>query len=293
MRLLLWLSIIVFISSLFWQKLLDSNEILYCSVIFIVLLFIPRLRILAVIPFCAVYFSLYAHLTLTGTLTTSPVSINSLFSNPHSLQASVDGQDHIIVAQIKSLISEKNSGYFSAKLVELDGYHLNYPPLLEMRWYAPTIKVQEGERHLFKVRFKPIYGRANPAGFDLQKWKYSEHIAYQASIKNHIQRQTSAFSLRASLYDKVLNLSRSLNNQGAILALSFADKSLITLSQKALIQELGIAHLFAISGLHISLFFSCIYLCAAYFTRRFFPKRYLGWWSWRFLNLTALLGAFL
>ncbi|WP_372881341.1 DNA internalization-related competence protein ComEC/Rec2 [Psychromonas sp.] len=293
MRLLLWLSIIVFISSLFWQNLLDNNGIIYASVIFIALFFIPRLRILAVIPFFAVYFSLYAQLTLTGTLAASPVTLTSFFSNPHSLQASVDGQDHIIVAQIKSLISDKNSGYFSAKLVELDGHHLNYSPLLEMRWYAPTIKVQEGEKHVFKVRFKPVYGRANPAGFDRQKWKYSEHIAYQATIKKHIKQQTSAFSLRAALYEEVLALSGSLKNQGVILALSFADKSLINLSQKTQIKKLGIAHLFAISGLHISLFFSCIYLCAAYFIQSFSPKRYLGWFSWRFLNVSALLGAFL
>ncbi|MGB5447199.1 MAG: DNA internalization-related competence protein ComEC/Rec2 [Psychromonas sp.] len=293
MRVLLWLSILVFISSLFWHKLLDNNEIIYASVIFIFFLFIPRLRLLAVIPFFAVYISLYAQLTLTGTLTTFPILPTSFFSNPQSLQASVDGQNHIIVAQIKSLISDKNSGYFSAKLVELDGHHLNYSPLLEMRWYAPTIKVQEGEEHVFKVSFKPVYGRANPAGFDRQKWKYSEHIAYQATIKQHIKRQSSAFSLRAALYEKVLSLSNSLTNQGAILALSFADKSLINPLQKSLIKELGIAHLFAISGLHISLFFSCIYLCAAYFIHSFLAKKYLGWFSWRLLNFSALLGAFL
>jgi competence protein ComEC len=293
MRLLLWLSIIVFISSLFWQRLLDYNEIIFCSVLFIYLMLIPRLRILAVIPFFAVYFSLYTSLALTGSFFAFQPVTNFPFSNSAPLQASVDGRNHNIVVQIKSLISDQNRGYFRAKLVELDGHHLNYSPLLEMRWYAPTVKVQQDEKHLFKVRFKPIYGRANPAGFDQQKYKYSEHIAYQAIIKSHILKQNSNFSLRAYLYEKVLNLSDSLNNQGAILALSFADKSLITAAQKALIQQLGIAHLFAISGLHISLFFSCIYLCVAYFTQRFFPKKYLGWFSWRFVSLTALLGAFL
>jgi len=293
MRLLLWLSIIVFISSLFWQRLLNNNEVIFCSVLFIHLMLIPRLRILAVIPFFAVYFSLYTSLALTGSFFAFQPVTNFPFSNSAPLHASVDGLNHSIVVQIKSLISEQNKGYFRAKLVELDGHHLNYAPLLEMRWYAPTVKVQEDEKHLFKVRFKPIYGRANPAGFDQQKYKYSEHIAYQAIIKSHIGQQNSAFSLRAYLYERVLSISDSLNNQGAILALSFADKSLITAAQKALIRQLGISHLFAISGLHISLFFSCVYLCVAYFTQRFFPKKYLGWFSWRFAILAALLGAFL
>lgn len=293
MRLFLWLSVIVFISSLFWQRLLDNDEIIFCSALFISLMLIPRLRILAVIPFCAVYFSLYTCLALTGSFFAFQPVTNFPFSNSAPLQASVDGLNHSIVVQIKSLISEQNRGYFRAKLVELDGHHLNYAPLLEMRWYAPTVKVQENEKHFFMVRFKPVYGRANPAGFDQQKYKYSEHIAYQAIIKSHILKQESSFSLRAYLYESVLHLSGALNNQGAILALSFADKSLIPATQKALIKKLGISHLFAISGLHISLFFSCIYLCMAYFTQRFFPNKYLGWFSWRFVNLSALLGAFL
>ncbi|MFT6926013.1 MAG: competence protein ComEC [Psychromonas sp.] len=293
MRLLVWLSIIVFISSLFWPRLLDNNEIIFCSALFIGLMLIPRLRIVAVVPFIAVYFSLYTCLALTGSFFAFQPVTNFPFANSAPLQALVDGRNHSIVVQIKSLISDQNKGYFRAKLVELDGHHLNYAPLLEMRWYAPTLKVQENEKHLFKVRFKPVYGRANPAGFDQQKYKYSEHVAYQAVIKSHIKDQSSAFSLRVYLYERVSNLSNSLNNQGAILALSFADKSLITAAQKVLIQQLGISHLFAISGLHISLLFSCVYLCVAYFTERFFPKKYLGWFSWRFVSLSALLGAFL
>jgi competence protein ComEC len=293
MRLLLWLSIIVFISSLFWQRLLDNNEVIFCSVLFIFLLLIPQIRVLAVIPFFAVYFSLYTSLVLTGSFFNFQPGINFPLSNSAPLQVSVDGRNHSIVVRIKSLISDKNNGYFRASLIELDGHHLNYSPLLEMRWYAPTLKVQENETHLFKVRFKPVYGRANPAGFDQQKFKYSEHIAYQAIIKSHIRQQSADFSLRAYLYERVSDLSGSLKNQGAILALSFADKSLITAAQKEAIQKLGISHLFAISGLHISLFFSCAYLCVAYFTQRFFPKKYLGWFSWRFASSAALCGAFL
>jgi competence protein ComEC len=102
MRLLLWLSIIVFISSLFWQRLLDYNEIIFCSVLFIYLMLIPRLRILAVIPFFAVYFSLYTSLALTGSFFAFQPVTNFPFSNSAPLQASVDGRNHNIVVQIKS-----------------------------------------------------------------------------------------------------------------------------------------------------------------------------------------------
>ena len=158
MRIVLWLAIAVFVSSLFWPQLLNDKSIIYCLVMFFVLLTLPRLRILAVIPLSAVYFTFYAHLTLTGSLPISQLNIALPFSNSTSLQALVDGQDHNIIVQVNSLISNKNKGYFTAKLIELDGHHLNYSPQLEMRWYKPTLDVQAGERHRFIVRFKPVYG---------------------------------------------------------------------------------------------------------------------------------------
>jgi competence protein ComEC len=254
---------------------------------------IPRLRILALIPFFAVYFSLYAQLTLTGSLPIATLQQDTSFLNSSSLQAVVDGKDHNIVVQVESLISSQNSGYFTAKLLELDDHHLNYSPLLEMRWYKPTIQVQLGEKHAFTVRFKPVYGRANPDGFDRQKWKYSQHIAYRAKIKAHLQPLISSFSIRAYLYQKMTTVTKSLNNNGILLALSFADKSLIKQPQKELIQKLGIAHLFAISGLHISLFFSFVYVLLHFLVNNLLPLRLLGWFSWRLLNISALMGAFL
>ncbi|MFT6987506.1 MAG: competence protein ComEC [Psychromonas sp.] len=291
MRIVLWLIITVFVSSLFWPQLLNDKNIVYCLVIFFILLTLPRLRRLAVIPLAAIYFTFYAHLTLTGSLPNPMLNLALPFSNAISLQTAVDGQDHSIIVQINSLISIKNRGYFTATLLELDGNHVNYSPRLEMRWYKPTFDVQAGETHGFKVRFKPVYGRANPAGFDRQKWRFSDHIAYQATIKKHLSRQSDRITFRAHFYQKVKALSDSLNNQGVILALSFADKTLISFDKKEQIKKLSISHLFAISGLHIGLLFSFVYLLLHLLVNSFFPERYLGWISWRFINFSALAGA--
>ena len=287
MRLTLWLSIIVIISGLFWPELVNTKMLILCAAFSLFLVLIPRLSFLAVIPFCILYFTLYTNLTLTGYL-----PVPAPFANKLSLQQAVDGQDHIIVVQINSLISEKNSGYFRAKLIELDGEQLNYSPLLEMRWYKPTLSVQEGQLHRFSVSIKPVYGRANPAGFDRQKWLYSEHVAYRTSIKQHLSVISNNNSLRAKLYQKVSKLTAGLTHQGIILALSFADKSKISFSKKELIQGLGISHLFAISGLHIGLLFSAVYLLAHFLVSRLLPLPYLGWFSWAGVNVIALSGAF-
>ena len=292
MRTFLWVAIAVFISTLFWPQLLNAKSIVYCMLLGSVLSALPRLRLLAVIPIAAVYFTCYANLTLTGSLPISWLNIHLPFANSTSLQAVVDNKDHNMIVQVNSLINQKNKGYFSANLIELDGYHLNYSPQLEMRWYKPTVDLQAGQKHRFNVRFKPVYGRANPAGFDRQKWRFSEHIAYQASIKEHLAVLSSEVTLRGYFYQKVQALSASLNNQGMILALSFADKTLISLDKKEQIKKLAISHLFAISGLHIGLLFSFVYLLLHLLVNRFFPKRYLGWCSWRFVNVLALAAAF-
>jgi len=292
MRSFLWLAIAVFISSLFWPQLLDAPGIIYSVVIAAVLLILPRLRVFAVIPIIAVYFSFYAYLTLTGSLPIPELNKYLPFANDSSLQVQVDGQNHNIIVRVNSLISSKNKGYFTAKLLAVDGRYLNYSPLLEMRWYKPSVAVQLGQIHSFRVSLKPVYGRANPAGFDRQKWRFSDHIAYQATIREHLLAYAAKPVFRADFYQQVTELSSSLSNQGIILALSFADKSLLSFATKEQLKKLTITHLFAISGLHIGLVFSCMYLLADFLLRRFFVKRYLGWNSWRFANLIALSAAF-
>ena len=287
MRSVLWLSIFVFISTLFWPLLLDKYLLLIALLASFLLLLIPQLRLLAIIPFTALYFTCYANLTLTGQILPSAQQVNK-----DAIAIFVDGQDHSIIVQIVSLISENNHGYFHAKLIEFDSDHLNYAPLIEMRWYKPNVTLQAGEVHHFRVRFKPVYGRANPAGFDRQKWSYSEHIGLQATIKEHISVIDKEITLRAIFYQKVKFLTEHLTHQGLLLALSFADKSLIPFDKKEEIRNLGISHLFAISGLHIGLLFSLCYCICQVLCKYFLPASKMGWFSLRLINFVALVGAF-
>lgn len=286
MRTVLSLSIFVFISTLFWPQLFDQHIALLALVAGLLLSLIPQLRILAIIPLTALYFNCYTSLTLTGQLI--PTSDKD---NKNNIAVLVDAQDHIIVVQVVSLISENNNGYFRAKLIDFDSDHSNYQPLIEMRWYKPTRVLQAGEVHRFKVRFKPVYGRANPAGFDRQRWSYSQHVALQANIKQHITIVDSKITQRAHFYQQVQSVTQQLTHQGLLLALSFADKSLIDNEQKQRIRNLGISHLFAISGLHIGLFFSVLYMLFQFIYSHSLPASKMGWLSLRLINVSALMGA--
>ena len=286
MRIALLLSIFVFSSTLFWPQLLDNQNLLFMIVASLTLLLVPQLRIFIVVPITALYFTVYANLTLMGQPFPSEQA-----PNKEGLEALVDGQDHIIDVRIISLISDNNRGYFNARLIKVDNVFLNYTPVIEIRWYKPNVILQAGQLQRFKVRFKPVFGRANPAGFERQKWSYSKHIAYKANIKKHLAVINSKPTIRASFYEEVRLITDQLTYQGILLALSFADKSLISFEEKLRIRNLGISHLFAISGLHIGLLFSFIYLFTQFFYKRLLPPLLMGWFSLRLINISALTGA--
>jgi len=286
MRTAMWLSIFVFISTLFWPQLLGNSFALLALALISLFLLLPQLRVLAIIPITGLYFTFYVYITLSGQLPPLP-----LIDNKDGIETLVDNKDNTIIVQIVSLISENNQGYFTAKLIEVDGDHLNIQPYIEMRWYKPTVLLQAGQKHQFVVRFKPIWGRANPAGFDRQKWSYSEHIGYRASIKEHLAIIDDNLTVRASFYQKVQKVTENLTHQGLLLALSFADKSLITFEMKQRIRNLGISHLFAISGLHVGLFFSVVYLFFKVLYQHLLPASKMGWFSFRLISFSALIGA--
>lgn len=291
MRLAIWLSLASFTSALYWERLLDLNELVYAAAICIILCFIPRLRSLAIIPLTVIYITLYSSLTLTGKTDLKFNDSPLIFQNKQSLAHYVDKKDHRIIVEVKSLINKENKGYFRGRIKNIDDISLNYSPLVEIRWYNADVILQDGQLIKIKGRLKPIYGRGNPAGFDRQKWLYSEHIGYQVSIKKLLDVVEKDISFRAKLYLKVKNQLKGFENKGILLALSFADKSLISFDRKETIKQLGISHLFAISGLHIGLFFGFVYFLINVVLVRLLPKQYLGWFSWRLVNTLALLGA--
>ncbi|MEG3753689.1 DNA internalization-related competence protein ComEC/Rec2 [Psychromonas arctica] len=298
MRITISLSIVTFITTLFWPQLLNGSGLLSCALIIITLMCWPRCRYLTIVPATAVYFSLFVYITMSGvshpTTSHNNTQLDNLLSNNHQslmsfMSENSKGQDNTITVQVKSLINTKNSGYFVARMIALNNQACIICPLIEMRWFRPTLMVQAGQIHQFKVRLKALQGNANPDGFDRQKWRYSQHIAYIGSIKQHLSVVQASQSMRSLLYNKVLILTESMRHQGAIIALIFADKSLMSVEDKAIIAGLGVAHLFAISGLHIGLLFVFTFMVLYYFCKLSLPVAYLGWASWRIANVLGLI----
>lgn len=297
MRILVWLSIAVFITTIYWPQLLNNSGLIYGAIVTVILMCWAKWRFLSVIPLTALYFSVFTYIVLFAG---STELTNNYFTNLNKsiffqdskkptdfISLALNDLDNNITVEVKSLINAKNRGYFVANIISINNSACNYCPLIEMRWYNPQIDVQAGQVHQFKVRIKPLQGKANPNSFDRQKWRYSQHIAYVANIRQHLAIQSDAISLRAKLYLKVLKLTHGLPQQGALIALIFADKSLISEKHKQTIKALGIAHLFAISGLHIGLLFVFSLLFSHLFFKKILPSQLLGWFSFRLIHLVS------
>lgn len=298
MRITIWLSIAVFVTTLYWPQLLNYSGMLSCVLSIFVFLCWPRWRYLSIFPVTALYFSLFSYITLLGG-TVESINFRDVFQNKilinkanqqqvSFISQTLSKQDNTIIVQVKSLINTKNNGYFVANIISINNQRCHFCPLIEMRWFKPTLQVQAGQVHQFKARLKALQGKANPAGFDRQKWRYSQHIAYIANIKQHLKIVDPSLSLRAILYQKILNATNHMTQQGSILALVFADKSLMSEQSKELIKQLGIAHLFAISGLHIGLLFLFSTVIFSHLFKRVLPVKLLGWFSWRLVNIVGL-----
>jgi competence protein ComEC len=80
-----------------------------------------------------------------------------------------------------------------------------------------------------------------------------------------------------------------MRHQGSLIALIFADKSLMSSEVKNTIKQLGIAHLFAISGLHIGLLFVFSLFIFKWLANGLLPINYLGWFSWRLINTLSFV----
>ena len=91
-------------------------------------------------------------------------------------------------------------------------------------------------------------------GFDYKKYLYNKHIFYLMNANNiSIMEKNSGllFYFKNLVMDRINSISKS---NGYIMTFILGDKSFIDNEVKESYQDNGISHLFAVSGMHISLF---------------------------------------
>lgn len=147
----------------------------------------------------------------------------------------------------------------------LAGTAVVLPPRLRLSWYfyaqmperAPVVT---GERWSMVVRLRAPHGAVNPHGFDLERWAWQRGIGAMGYVRDTHppQRlQAAPWGLdrwRQQLRDRVLATVSDPRQAGVLAALLVGDQASIDRADWTLYRDTGVAHLMAISGLHITMF---------------------------------------
>ncbi|SEB17880.1 DNA internalization-related competence protein ComEC/Rec2 [Variovorax sp. YR216] len=141
------------------------------------------------------------------------------------------------------------------------------PPRISLSWYAdangePGAPLHAGERWRLPVRLKAPHGNLNPHGFDyeLRLWEQGEQATgylrggvppperIAATWRHPIERA------REAVRDAILMRVADRQSAGVIAALVTGDQDAIERADWDVFRATGVAHLMAISGLHVTMF---------------------------------------
>ncbi|WP_231735744.1 DNA internalization-related competence protein ComEC/Rec2 [Vibrio sp. MEBiC08052] len=164
--------------------------------------------------------------------------------------------DITINVKVDSFFTPNSFGY-SARAQVLS---INNTPI--RWWIQPKVKLYTSAQYYpgdilkMSVTIKPITGLLNEAGFDSERYFFSQGMVAKVFARSDIEVKKSGESWRYRLFQRVAQQLQNDSLKGIILALSFANRNDLTEQQWRILKESGLAHLIAISGLHIGIAYS-------------------------------------
>ena len=167
--------------------------------------------------------------------------------------------------------------------LDLDTVVDGVPRRLLLSWYSPRASdsalptLRAGERWRFVVRLKRPHGLYNPGGFDYEAWLLERGVRATGHVRSGAQRLDAEFSrpmdavhrLREGVRERFIGVLGEAPYAGILIALVIGDQRGIPSAQWEVFRRTGVAHLVAISGMHISLVAALIGGSIGWLWRRF------------------------
>lgn len=195
-----------------------------------------------------------------------------------------------VQGQVNSLVAENERVVFNFSVDQISDREFIFPAIMRLSWQQPPWPVKQGQKLRLRVKLKPPHGLANEGGFNYQQWLFSEGIVATGYVKQGPDNRliSETLSLRQQMLDRLVSLHLS---QGRyLLALSFGYRGLLETSDWLLLQHTGLAHLFAISGLHLGIVASVSYWLFTILTIRLIARHpSLHWLNFHKLGLLVAL----
>ncbi|WP_368884486.1 DNA internalization-related competence protein ComEC/Rec2 [Providencia vermicola] len=154
---------------------------------------------------------------------------------------------------ISSPLFNQEKGKIKVRIDKIEGKFV-FPPLYAV-WQAKgktNNKLCEGQSWRINARLNPLHASLNEGGFDQQRYRLSQRIIgkLKSSQSTVVNSQCSPRHNIIESYKKNISI---LENAGITYALMFGERGLLTTELSTLLQNTGVSHLIAISGLHIGL----------------------------------------
>ena len=180
------------------------------------------------------------------------------------LPGELEGKTLSIEGIVVSL-PESKGGLTGLELIVSSGNELLRGARLQLNYYGEKT-FRAGELWQLHVRLKRPRGLANPGSFDYEAWLFQRAINARGYIVDdgYLQRLESGVSplqaLRGSIRRAILAQVGDHVRVGMLLALVLGDTSNLPDHSRQMLQATGTSHLFVVSGLHIGLVGSFVYL---------------------------------
>ncbi|USD59377.1 DNA internalization-related competence protein ComEC/Rec2 [Vibrio sp. SCSIO 43140] len=173
------------------------------------------------------------------------------------------GTDITIKAQVDSYFKKISHGYeVHATITAINGHPIPSFKAPKVRLRTP-FALEAGATFFGPIQLKRLSGVLNQVGFDREKHAFSQGIVGIATLANKKHSfSVSKYHWRAKAHDAVKVATENSPFQGLYLALVFGDRSMLPIEQRKSLQQSGLSHLIAISGLHIGVIFGMGYWVA-------------------------------
>ncbi|WP_232776705.1 DNA internalization-related competence protein ComEC/Rec2 [Rahnella sp. AA] len=191
--------------------------------------------------------------------------------------SALQGAKREVIAEVQTvnLGMEGASRFF--RIEKVDGKRVFPPVSFRAKWGEQGELPMAGQRWKMLVSLRPVHSLLNEGGFDAQRWALSQHAPLTGTIYNS-QSLDAGAGWRQQFIQRVRQTMPELTNTPVLIALAFGEKGLIQKSEMLLLKRTGIAHLVAISGLHIgiaALFGGCLArICQWFMPVRFIDYRF-------------------
>ena len=180
-------------------------------------------------------------------------------ARPEALPEHLEKQDFVIVGEVISLPQARERGIHFVlrpeQATSLEGQGVELADV-ELRWYDADSTINIGDRLRLEARLNNYRNYANPGAFDHAGYRLSQGLQARGYVRCCLVRLGNdagwIATLRAYVSERISS-NPDLRHGGLMRALLLGDRSGIDRDVNRIMRNLGVAHLLAISGLHIGL----------------------------------------